>query len=95
MVWRLPSPPSEGARSGSTGPTWVSFPSLQARSFSLQGWELIDLPLRASMTKIEAGVTVEGARQRPAEDRRVCSGLESDAAGLRSRRLHELTDGIE
>ena len=73
----------------------MSFPSLQARSFSLQGWELIDLPLRASMTKIEAGVTVEGARQRPAEDRRVCSGLESDAAGLRSRRLHELTDGIE
>jgi hypothetical protein len=40
--------PSEGARSGSTGPTWVPFPSLQARSFSLQGWGLNDLPLRAS-----------------------------------------------
>jgi hypothetical protein len=26
----------------------VSFPSLQARLFSLQGWGLIDLPLRAS-----------------------------------------------
>ena len=30
-----------------------------------QGWGLIDLPLRASMTKIEAGVTVEGARKEP------------------------------
>ncbi len=40
--------PSQGARSGSTGPTWAPFPSFQARSFSLQGWELIDLPLRAS-----------------------------------------------
>jgi hypothetical protein len=74
---------------------WVSVQSFQARSSPLRGWGLIDLPLRASMTKIEAGVTVEGARQRAAEDRRVCSGLESDAAGLRSRRLHELTDGIE
>ena len=40
--------PSQGARSGSTGPTWVSFPSIQACSVSLQGWGLIDLPLRAS-----------------------------------------------
>ena len=68
--------PSQGARSGSTGPMWVPFPSfvvifplcsqgewprlpftarigrytwsLQARSCSLQGWGLIDLPLRAS-----------------------------------------------
>ena len=47
------------------------------------------------MTKIKAGVTVEGGRQRAAEDRKVCSGLESDAAGFRSRRLHKLTDGIE
>ena len=47
-TWPLPAHPSQGARSGSTGPTWVSFPSLQACSFSLQGWGLIDLPLRAS-----------------------------------------------
>jgi hypothetical protein len=47
------------------------------------------------MTKIEAEVNVEGARQRAVEDRRVSLGLKSDAAGFRSRRLHELTDGIE
>ena len=47
------------------------------------------------MMKIEAGVTVEGAGQRAAADRRVCSGLESDAAGFRSRRLQGLTDGIK
>ena len=54
--------PSQGARSGSTGPTWVFFrlPNrarsaskkgtwpLPSLSLSLQGWELIDLPLRAS-----------------------------------------------
>jgi hypothetical protein len=47
------------------------------------------------MTKIEAEVNVEGARQRAVEDRRACLGLKSDAAGFRSRRLHELTDGIK
>jgi hypothetical protein len=65
-----------------------SLPILPSPLVLSQGWGLIDLPLPASMTKIETGVTVEGARQRAAEDRRVCSGLESDAAGLRSRRLH-------
>ena len=29
--------PSEGARSGSTGPTWAPFPSFQARLFYLSG----------------------------------------------------------
>lgn len=51
--------------------------------------------LRTFLTKVEAGVTVERARRRVAEGRRGRSGLESDAAGFRSGRLHELTDGIE
>ena len=41
-------------------------PSLfQARSFSLREWGLIDLLLRASMTKVEAGVRVEGHGKEP------------------------------
>jgi hypothetical protein len=54
--------PSQGARSGSTGPTWVPFPSFQARSSLLRGWGLIDLPLRASHRKAKAQVEVEGRK---------------------------------
>ena len=94
----------DGAHRATTALSWglceqkghLTIPSPLPRSLVIsQRWGLIDLPLRASMTKVEAEVKAEGARQRVAEDRWVCSGLESDAAGLRSRRLHELTDGIK
>jgi hypothetical protein len=74
--------PSQSARSGSTGPTWVSFPSLQARSFYLQGWGLIDLPLRATFSPSHplARRDVPLARARASRDRALREHRRSSAA---------------